>query len=305
MYSSSIIELSNFRKSYKQSLNSLPGFNNKNFSNNFNFADFLESLEIWTYSKNSAVCSDPSFNSSSNSKKESDFLNFILSAKNKNLINDFVGIGKKTKNRIVFSLLIQEEPKPYIMMYLLFVKKIKKIFPNFEFIVYLEDWLPKYYSDIKTNKIKVSKYKRFITEFDVADRIVAADPFFYRKIIELSFVKEFLKNIKVADFLDVLPFQRRHPEFILLYDLFHFIWNIFTIKTIPGIYLTSINSKREFLIFRKALGGDLPVIFFPIAPESASNVETLEFYSNYFMFAQEKANLNQFKKFLYNFNKTR
>ena len=302
MDSLALINLNNLRKNFKQNLISTPGFNNKNFLNTLCLADFLESLEIWDYTRNVSLIEKFSFfDNNYASKSNSKFLSFLVSAKNKNLIKDFVGIGKKTKSRIVFSILIDQRPKPYLIMYLLFLKKIKKIFPSFEFIIHLEDWFLKDYSSEKINKKIISRYKQVINKFNVADRVILTESFFRHKIIPPHFIKEVLVNINVGDFLSVLPFQKRNPEFILLGDIFHFIWNIFTIQKIPGIYLTSMNSKREFLVFRKALKGKPPVIFFPSAPEDIFSTDVLLFYSNYLLFPKNKTEIKELKSFLENF----
>ena len=303
MDSLSLINLNNLRKKFKQNLTSIQGFNNKNFLNNLCLVDFLKSLKIWSVTQNIFSTEKfPFFDNSYASKSNSEFLSFLSSAKNKNLIKDFVGIGKKTKKRIVFSILIDQRPKPYIIMYLLFLKKIKKIFPSFEFIIHLEDWFLKNYSSEKVNKKITSEYKQFIDKFNVADKIIFTSSFFRHKIIPPYFIKEVLTNVNVGDFLSVLPFQKRHPEFILLGDISHFIWNIFTIQTIPGIYLTSINSKREFLVFRKALKGELPVIFFPSAPEDMFSADILRFYSSY-LSSKNKVELRELRSLLESFKK--
>lgn len=299
MDSLTLINLDDLRKKFKQNLTSTPGFNNKNFLNNLCLADFLKSLKIWSVTQNTFSTEKfPFFGNNYASKSNFEFLSFLSSAKNKNLINDFVGIGKKTKKRIVFSILINQRPKPYLIMYLLFLKKIKKIFPSFEFIIHLEDWFLKNDSSEKTNKKIISKYKQFIDKFNVADKIILTSSFFRHKIIPPHFIKEVLTNVNVGDFLSVLPFQKRYPEFILLGDIFHFIWNIFIIQTIPGIYLTSINSKREFLVFRKALKGELLVIFFPSAPEDMFSADILRFYSSYLLSSDNKTELKELSNLL-------
>lgn len=282
------IDFSRLQKFIGKRLISIPGFDAKNFVKNFDLASFLKSLDVWITFNISQPHSSNLCNYSHSLEFNPDFSGFLDLAKSKQLIKDFIGIGKKIKNKIVFTTLVGEQPKPYLLMYLLFAKRVKKNFPALEFVIHLEDWFPGKYLSEKAKRRATLNYERFIHQFNIVDRIIFTSSLFPRKLVSSSFIKKTLSNVTLEDFLSVLPFQKRSLEFILFDDLFHFVWNIFTIFSIPGIYLTSMNSKREFLIFRKSLLGDPPVIFFPSAPEDISSEVSFKFYSRYFSFAEEK-----------------
>lgn len=216
---------------------------------------------------------------------KSDLLGLVELAKREGLIRDFIGIGRKVKNtRIIFSSVVGRKPKPHLAMYLLFINRLKRELSDFEFIVHLEDWFMSNFLPRSVDLDSKSKYMEYIKRFCGADVIITTSSI-TTKAIPQRFIQDSLSQVTLEDFISVLPFTKHSLDNIRLYDLLHLVWNAYLVSTLRGIYLTNINSKREFLIFRKALGGNPPTVFFPSAPESIEETGNIDFYDKYVTFS--------------------
>lgn len=299
---SSVINFNHLQKLSNLRLVLVPGFSETNFNSDINFADFLESLEIW-----SLPCSEAPNNlrnylkkSDCLQKQDHNLLDYIKLCRQRGLIKDSLGIKKNCRfNQLIFSGLVGSGPKPYLAMYLFFAQGVKKKISLFRFIIHLEDSLPRLLSD-KSYKFKpVDMYRGYIDRFRIADKVILTSTLFKQLLVPMEFTREYFANLLLDDFLSVLPFHNRQSNFILLSDILHFVWQVYFIHFYPGIYLTSINSKREFLVFRKCLSKQLPVIFFPIAPENAKSKSDINFYQKYHSLTGNK-NITSLKELLNN-----
>lgn len=266
-------------------ISSISGFSENYFKSETSLAEFLFSLDIWSTSS-----LDGSFlpEKVKNSSQNLSLRKHLDVAKNRQLIKDFIGIKKSSPNKLIFSTLVGHSPKIYLAMYLFFVRWLNsQMTARTHLIVYLEDWFSRFFLNKTIDNQSLLGYENFIEKFEVADEIIYSHDSSVKKIIYATFVDNYLQKTSMGDFLSVLPYSKQESLFINFRDILHFVWNIYVFSLNPGIYLTSINSKREFIVFRKVLGNGLSIIFFPIAPENIDG-ENNDFYSRYFISSKDE-----------------
>ncbi len=226
---------------------------------------------------------------------------FFQDLKDNKLIKDLVGFKEKLSLPIVFSTLVTHQPKVYLLMYFSLLAAIKQRFPKTRTIIYFETWFSRYFFQ-KTSNSKA--YLELIKTIEKSTGKIVDQIFFTENIsknmcVPAFFIQETLSKIGISDFISILPYSKHRLDNIRLTDLLHFIWNLYSIYLIPGTYLTSINSKREFLTFRKALKKDrLSIAFLPKAPEEMDSHKAHSFYKQYLDFGGMTHIYRQLQNFL-------
>mgnify|MGYP001092985389 CR=1 FL=1 len=209
----------------------------------YNIFEFIDKLKIGSQRKNPLI-SNPIYDT------KTDLSKIFLDLKSKNTVNDLIGRFQFDYiPNIVFSTLIDLTIKSYVLQY---IDILNLIFDNsgITSTIWLEDTITKIHRGFNNDQIYKSLeiYKDYFRKCKLAKLLVSSETIPYG--IDYEFCKDNLQ-INFDEFISILPFHKRDFHNIKLIDLLHFVWNLFVVCKVPGIYLTGVNTKRSFQLFRK------------------------------------------------------
>ncbi|MBU4010419.1 MAG: hypothetical protein KJ882_06605 [Proteobacteria bacterium] len=188
-------------------------------------------------------------------------------------IIDAIGSPKLTKETpVCFSTLVNLQPKLYLEHYIDIAHSLCNNETQLSFTVWLEDRfsaLKNKWDEITIQESLEAYRQFFIKEFPQTQILVSSEV--VANGIPLDFAEEKFDSIDGEEFLSLIPFHLRNPMLIKVLDVVHFAWNCYVIYRYPGLYLTSINNKRHFQVFRKIVGKDLTVLLTTVFPEIKNN----------------------------------
>ncbi|MBU1992369.1 hypothetical protein KKG51_01560 [Patescibacteria group bacterium] len=187
-------------------------------------------------------------------------------------IVDAIGPTKISSNTpICFSTFVGIKPKEYLKQYVDVAKILCEPPCGLQFVVWLEDTLTilKNGWDALMAQKAVNAYRTFFRK-EFPDSQVLLSSEVSPVGIPQSFAEK-LSAITVEEFLSALPFHLRNPMFVKTLDVVHFAWNCYLLHRLPGVYLSGINNKRHFQLFRKVSGQQITAMLLPLGSENLAN----------------------------------
>jgi hypothetical protein len=172
------------------------------------------------------------------------------------------------KKHLCFASLLSFSLKAYIFDYIEVAKFLCKRNEGLTFTVWLEDRL----SLLKNNwnweiiTYLTNSYSKFFKDQFPKVKILKSSEALPDGIPR-SFVVKKMSSIGINTIQSFLPFHLRDLTFIRVLDVIHFVYMAYLLFRHPAIYLTGINTKHHFQIYRKILNVPISVIFLPLGSE--------------------------------------
>lgn len=82
-------------------------------------------------------------------------------------------------------------------------------------------------------------------------------------VVPLDFIEKTFGDCSMAEFMVMLPFHKHDMSVMSVSDVAHCLWGTYVFSCFPGLHLTAINSKRNYMLFRKLLGRTYSVALLP------------------------------------------
>jgi hypothetical protein len=172
------------------------------------------------------------------------------------------------EKHLCFATLLSFSIKGYIFDYIEIAKFLSERNEELTFTVWLEDRLSLLKNNWNWEIIThlTNSYSKFFKDQFPRVKILKSSEVLPRGIPR-SFVIKKMSSIRVDTVQSFLPFHLRNLTFIRVYDIIHFVYMCYLLFQYPAIYLTGINTKHHFQIYRKILNVPISVIFLPLGSE--------------------------------------
>jgi hypothetical protein len=172
------------------------------------------------------------------------------------------------EKHLCFASLLSISLKTYVFDYIEVVKFLYKRNEGLIFTVWLEDRLSLLKNGWNWEIINhlTNSYSEFFRNQFPRVKILKSSEVLPDGIPR-DFVIKKMSSIRINTVQSFLPFHLRDLTFIRVYDVIHFIYMCYLLFRYPAIYLTGINTKHHFQVYRKILNASISVIFLPLGSE--------------------------------------
>jgi hypothetical protein len=226
--------------------------------------NFLEKLKLGSERKFQEY-----FPSYEKNKIEINLEKDLWTLKKRRKIDDTFGPLKFDEEKhLCFASLLSLSLKAYVFDYIEVVKFLCKRNENLTFAVWLEDRLSLLKNNWNWENINhlTNSYSKFFKNQFPKVKILKSSEVLPDGIPR-SFAVKKMSSIGINTVQSFLPFHLRNLTFIRVYDVIHFVCMAYLLFRYPAIYLTGINTKHHFQIYRKILNVPISVIFLPLGSE--------------------------------------